>query len=580
MAKYLKKYKADFSLILLLSSLLLSPFIWLPGAEANKGAQESAKQLYEKARQEYYQLTKSKIKRADRGEWLYCIDQFDKVIDKFPQSHEGYKATFTIARLYHGLNKELGVARDLDNALRYYWSLLSEYTVNHLSDDALIHLGETYIEKKNYISARQAFRNVLLNFPDGDQIALAKKYIREVEPRAEKQLSANNATKIKSPTLLDKLDYSVSPDAVRITVHTSNPVSFIQNRLADPERIYFNFKNTRLAENLTRNIKLKSGLLSQVRLSQFNSETSRMVLDVISKRQTMVTTRQEGSTLIIEVLTASAHAASQKTQPLRQVSAVKSMRATAERQTIKRPPIAVKPAPKQKSSKNPTPLIVVDAGHGGKDYGAKGQNGLLEKDVNLSISLMLKTILEKRYKYRVALTRKDDTFIPLKGRGEIANQKDADLFVSVHANAAKRKSAKGIETYYLGSASSERALATATRENGEIVHSVPDDQVQKILASLITTTKLNDSARVAGTVQKRLHKTMSMKYSGVNNLGVKEGPFFVLHDTNMPSILVEVGFVSNKLEESRLKNKEYLRSLAGAIAQGIHEHIKSRAPTI
>ena len=112
------------------------------------------------------------------------------------------------------------------------------------------------------------------------------------------------------------------------------------------------------------------------------------------------------------------------------------------------------------------------------------------------------------------------------------------------------------------------------------MQSVPDDQVQKILASLITTTKLNDSARVAGTVQKRLHKAMSSHYSGVNNLGVKEGPFFVLHDTNMASILVEVGFISNKLEESRLKKKTYLKRLADAIAQGIHEHILAKAPTI
>ena len=578
MPKYLQKYKTDCLLTVLLSGLLLSFFIWLPGAEAKKGAPESAKQLYEKARQEYYQLTESKIKKADRDQWISCIDQFKKVIDKFPKSHEGYKATFTIARLYHGLTKELGDSRDLDSALRYYWSLLSEYTVNHLSDDALIHLGETYIEKKNYSSARQSFRNVLRNFPDGDQISVAKKYLKEIEPLVEKQLAASKAT--KSTIVLDKLDYSVSPDAVRITIHTNSPAKFIQNRLANPERIYFNFKNTKLAENLTRNIKLKSGLLSQVRLSQFDPETSRLVLDVISKRQPVATTRVKDSTVTIDIFPASAQVAKQNAQPPQIISVMKPMRDTGKPQTVKKPPIAIKPEPKQRSSKKAVPLIVIDAGHGGKDDGAKGQNGLLEKDVNLSISLMLKTILEKKYKYRVALTRKDDTFIPLKGRGDIANQKDADLFVSVHANAAKRKSAKGIETYYLGSASSERALATATRENGKLVHSVPDDQVQKILASLITTTKLNDSARVAGTVQKYLHKNMARKYSGVNNLGVKEGPFFVLHDTNMASILVEVGFVSNKIEEARLKQKVYLKRLADAIAQGIHEHIKTKAPTI
>ncbi len=558
----------------------MSFFVLLPGAEANSESPESAKGLYEQARQSYYQLTESKIKRADRDQWILCIDKFKEVIGKFPKTHEGYKATFTIARLYHGLTKELGDSRDLDKALRYYWNLLSEYTVNHLSDDALIHLGETYIEKKNYISAMQAFKNVLRNFSDGDQTVLANKYLKKVEPLAREQLAANDAANTESTILLEKLDYTVSPEAVRITVHTRSPVSYVQNRLTDPERIYFNFKNTRLAENLSRNIQLESGLLRQVRLSQFDSATSRLVLDIKSNRHAAVTAHKNKSTVIIDIFPANIQEDKQSAQPPQNVSIAKPLRNKAMRQTVKRPPIAVKPATKQVSHKNSTPLVVVDAGHGGKDFGAKGQNGLLEKDVNLSISLMLKTILEKRYKYRVILTRKNDTFLALKGRGEIANQNGADLFVSIHANAAKRKSAKGIETYYLGSASSERALATATRENGKLVHSVPDDQVQKILASLITTTKLNDSARVAGTVQKRLHKTMSRKYSGVNDLGVKEGPFFVLHDTNMASILVEVGFVSNKLEEARLKKRGYLRRLAEAIAQGIHEHIKAKAPTI
>ena len=132
------------------------------------------------------------------------------------------------------------------------------------------------------------------------------------------------------------------------------------------------------------------------------------------------------------------------------------------------------------------PLIVVDAGHGGKDLGAQGNRGLKEKGVNLAIALRLKDILQSRYKYKVILTRSDDTFIPLPGRGKIANDNDAKVFVSVHANAAQRHAAHGIETYHLGRGHSEDAKKTAARENGVWIKSESEDGlVQEILASIL-----------------------------------------------------------------------------------------------
>jgi len=232
------------------------------------------------------------------------------------------------------------------------------------------------------------------------------------------------------------------------------------------------------------------------------------------------------------------------------------------------------------SSKAQTPTIVVDAGHGGKDQGAKSAKGLHEKDINLTIARHVKTILVNRFKYRVVMTRKDDTFIPLKERSEIANNRNAELFVSIHANAAKRKSAHGIETYFLGTTHNDDALATAARENGELVYSVKDDQVQQILASLITTTKINDSSRLAGTVQENLYKSSKKKFRELKNLGVKEGPFYVLHGADMPSILVEVGFLTNRKEANMLSKPDYLYRLASSIAEGIHKFMLDKRPTI
>ena len=226
------------------------------------------------------------------------------------------------------------------------------------------------------------------------------------------------------------------------------------------------------------------------------------------------------------------------------------------------------------------PLIVVDAGHGGKDHGARSASGIKEKNVNIKIAKHVKTILVNRFKYRVVMTRKDDTFIALKDRSKISNKRNADLFVSIHANAAKRKSAHGIETYFLGTSHNERALETAARENGELVKSVKDNQVQQILASLITTTKINDSSRLAGRVQENLYKSSKKKYRGLKNLGVKEGPFYVLHGADMPSILVEVGFLTHRKEARMLSQPKYLYQLASSIAEGIHKYLQDKGPSI
>jgi N-acetylmuramoyl-L-alanine amidase len=237
-------------------------------------------------------------------------------------------------------------------------------------------------------------------------------------------------------------------------------------------------------------------------------------------------------------------------------------------------------APSSNKARSSAPLIVVDAGHGGKDHGAKGARGTHEKNINLTIARHVKTILVNRFKYRVVMTRKDDTFIPLKERSEIANNRNAELFISIHANAAKRKSAHGIETYFLGRANNDRALATAARENGALVYSVKDDKVQQILASLITNTKINGSSRLAGTVQDNLFRSSRKKFRELKNLGVKEGPFYVLHGANMPSILVEVGFLTNRKEARMLAKPDYLYRLASSIAEGIHKYLQDKDPSI
>jgi N-acetylmuramoyl-L-alanine amidase len=329
--------------------------------------------------------------------------------------------------------------------------------------------------------------------------------------------------------------------------------------------VYFDFQNARWGEHIPDNISVEDGRVEQLRMTDAKGSPSRLVLDLNDQAKQKVAVRVSKNQLIIVV-------------PHHKEKFVAVKAKSPKRKSIVR--VAKNSTASKAQANTKTPVVVLDAGHGGKDFGAKGAHGLFEKDLNLHISKRVQKILLNRYHYKVIMTRKDDRFIELKDRGKIANTHNADLFVSIHANAAKRKSAKGIETYYLGSGSNDQALETAERENGDLVHSVADDAVQEILASLISTTKINDSSRLASIVQKRLHKTMSKKFSGIQNLGVKEGPFFVLHDTNMPSILVEVGFVTNGREGQKLKSKIYQKWLAESIARGIHDYLEEMAPSI
>jgi len=539
----------------------------LSEAQARESRAGSVETLYQNAQRCFYQLKNSREKQAYRHQWMNCIRKFIFVYERYPSSFQAYNALFTVARLYHQLYGVAKNSHDRERALHFYYKVISEFRADRLTDDALVYQGKINLDKKNYSEALASFEKILQNFPNGDQVFKAKKLkqatVTFVQPKQVVPVKSRPGAAM--PVFLRELHYSQKPHSTQVVIHTGGPAKITQNRLSNPDRVYFNFLNTRLDKHIKKDIHVGSDTLKRVRVSQFDKTTSRLVLEIPANKEIKIVTTQKDSKLVVDLI------------ELDKKSVLSAKPNIAP--IINPVPVAIPPKAKRVARKK-VPIIVIDPGHGGKDNGAKSRQGLLEKEVNLKISKRLKKILESRYGYRVILTRTDDTFIPLEERGEIANKSRADLFVSVHVNAAKRLSAHGIETYYLGNANSDQAQETAARENGELVHSVKDGQVQQILASLISTTKINDSAILAGHVQERLHSSVNKKYSNVKDLGVKEGPFFVLHDTNMPSILVEVGFITNSREEKRLRKSAYLDRLASSIARGIHEFKRDRGPTI
>ncbi|MFW5959867.1 MAG: N-acetylmuramoyl-L-alanine amidase [Chitinivibrionales bacterium] len=222
--------------------------------------------------------------------------------------------------------------------------------------------------------------------------------------------------------------------------------------------------------------------------------------------------------------------------------------------------------------------IVIDPGHGGKDPGAIGQNGTMEKDVVLSIARKLRDALEKKSSVDVILTRDDDTFIPLRERTDIANKMEADLFVSIHANAiggSKREKVKGYKVYFLSPAKSAEDKRTAMLENSAVEFeeepelSVEGNSLSNILADMTTNEYLKESQDFSIFIED----TFSDRLKRVRRLhnGIGQANFWVLNGALMPSVLIETGFISNSGEEKVLIDEGFQKRQAEAIANSITE---------
>jgi N-acetylmuramoyl-L-alanine amidase len=214
--------------------------------------------------------------------------------------------------------------------------------------------------------------------------------------------------------------------------------------------------------------------------------------------------------------------------------------------------------------------IVIDPGHGGHDTGTIGPKGLEEKDLVLDVGRRLGKLLQARLGADVVYTRKDDTFIPLETRTSIANQEQADLFVSIHANSSHDPEARGVETYYLNFTSSAEALDVAARENAASDKSI--HELQDLVKKIALKEKIEESREFASNVQRALHIGLAAKSPGLRDRGVKKAPFVVLIGANMPSILAEISFVSNPGDERRLRTPEYRQRIAESLYRGISKY--------
>jgi len=227
--------------------------------------------------------------------------------------------------------------------------------------------------------------------------------------------------------------------------------------------------------------------------------------------------------------------------------------------------------------------IAIDAGHGGRDPGAIGKNGLREKNITLDIARRLAVLVKDRLGCNIVMTRDRDVFIPLEERPAIARMKGADLFVSIHINASPKRKTRGIETYVQSLTASDReAMATAARENAMSTKKLSElkSELDRIFADLTRDDKIEESLYLADAVQGSLISSLKPVNRHADDLKakVKRAFFYVLINTEMPSILAEVGFISNPDEEKLLRKESYRQSIAEALFQGVKKYVEARSP--
>jgi N-acetylmuramoyl-L-alanine amidase len=348
-----------------------------------------------------------------------------------------------------------------------------------------------------------------------------------------------------------------------VVIDLKAPVQYRKNRLGNPERIYFDLLNTSLAPGLNGQItEVKDGLINRIRIAQPSENVTRVVLETNTGSSFWDALQQNPSRLTIEVRGAEAlkpePKAAPDVAPAQSAPEVKRPEANSAA-----PPVSEDPQSRLHGQKL---RVVIDAGHGGWDLGTVGREGLLEKNLVLDVAQTLGILLTNRLGCEVIFTRKDDIYVALEQRAEIANRAQADLFISVHANYSSLTSARGVETYYSSFFSPPEAREIEYRENATATV-----MTQAKLSGRALKAKVDESKKLAASVQQALHGTLASGNTAIRNRGVREASFVVLTGTEMPSVLAEISFVSSPADEERLRNPSYREHIAEALYKGI-EH--------
>lgn len=404
---------------------------------------------------------------------------------------------------------------------------------------------------------------------------------------------------------------------MRVTIEMDGESSYRAEQLERPRRVFFDLKDTRpIAAFQDATLKFSDDLVREVRLGRHPRNTTRIVFDMQGVDSYSVFTLYNPFRMVIDFKagaatgtivgpTRSAEAPQKSMMGIADLPAVRIV-ASLPAPTLSAP-VAAK-TPRETADPAPKPLasravssataippavpsanadgrfslsrqlglgvsrVVIDAGHGGHDPGAQS-TGINESELTLDVALRLSRLLEKQPGMDVVMTRDTDVFIPLEERTAIANREGADLFLSIHANASRSATARGVETYFLNFANNPEASAVAARENSasaRAMHSLPE-----IVRAIALNNKIDESRDFADMVQRSMVRRLATRNKQVRDLGVKQAPFVVLIGAAMPSVLAEISFVTNKQEGQLLKTGAYRQQIAEALFDAVVRYQQS-----
>ena len=498
-----------------------------------------------------------------------------------------------------------------------YEAIVRRYPTSGYSDNALWQAANlsflAFDEFGDAADRRTGLRLMTMmrkEYPHSSLVARAGVIIREREaapapPAASTPQPTGMVGTAHSPASIRDIRRSKLPDGVRLTIELDRETPYHSERLEGPSRVFFDLKGATASQALlNEGMRFDDDLVREVRFGR-HPDATRVVMDMEGAESYSVFTLYEPFRLVVDFKRSEAGAPRPLPPP--------TLPAQPDTGPAAAPPPAVvtppKPSPAQAndlpSAKEaavpsvvtpplPSPVapaanadgkfslarqlglgvsrIVIDAGHGGHDPGAKA-NGLTESQLTLDVAMRLQKLLEKEPGFEVVMTRATDVFIPLEERTAIANREQADLFLSIHANASRNTRAHGVETYFLNFATNPEAEAVAARENagsGQAMRKLPD-----IVRAIALNNKIDESRDFAEMVQRAMVQRMSVKNKALRNIGVKQAPFVVLIGAQMPSVLAEMSFVTNKADAAMLKQPAYRQQIAQALFDSIVRYQQS-----
>lgn len=518
---------------------------------------------YKAAADCYHAAKKLPKGEQTRPKWYKCASGFDQFYRRHPKSERAPQAAYSAGISYKYIYEITANPEDAKDAISRFKKVAASYKESSLADDALLNAGRLEMEALNDTkTAKETFLRIISWYPDGDMAAEARKYLSKMEGGSKVVKEVRPVSRRSKYVRLAKIERISNGDGEKVVLKLSGPVNYRTSGGA-----YYDVPGHKLFT-----VELDGVYLSRLLDTGYSYVGKSIVRDIIPQQAS-----KEKAEINLVIKEKSWCEVVKKTPDLEiqcRAGTKPTKKAVVKQEPEKHNVVEqlADSIPYEKKTEGKKITVVIDAGHGGKDFGAQGQGGTKEKDVTLQIAKRLGWYLRNKVGYSVEYTRIDDQFISLEARNEIAKGYNADVFVSIHTNASENHALDGYQTFYLNNATDEASRKLAQRENASAGKNL--DDLEKIILTMMQNINTDESRLLADTIHKSVLSKMSSY--GLKDRGVKSALFYVLVGARSPAVLIETSFISNTVEEERLKNPNYQEDMARAIAEGIRNYVNSR----